>query len=633
MVGPISVQADELNAAIASQLSMPIVDSGQALQDVRRFAAARIARTPQISTLDAWQDYAQTIREATLNKVVFRGAAEAWRRAATKVELLDTIEGGPGYQIRKLRLEVLPDMWIPALLYVPEHLEGKVPVFLNVNGHDPVGKAADYKQARCIHMAKNGIMSLNLEWFGMGQLATTGFAHGRLNQIDLCGASGLAPFFLAMSRGLDFLLSLENADPDRVGVAGLSGGGWQTILISSLDTRVTLCNPVAGYSSFRTRIDNFSDLGDSEQTPVDLGITADYSQLTALLAPRAALLTYNEKDDCCFASGHALEPLVAAATPVYELFLHESRFRTHINSDPGTHNFLLDNRQALYRMIRDQWFAGDDQAFPTTEIAAKSELKSAEALSIPLPLLNIDFQKLAMSLAETLPRSVARPTNDGEVERWRTTQIQKLRDVVRAAPQPESVTAEQCSESTIGERHVRHLKLRIGEDWLVPAVEFSKGSPAKVALVICDEGRKSAADHVTRLTEQGYRVIALDPFYFGECSISERGYLWALMISTVGERPIGIQAGQILSVAAWIHQTSKPDSVLLVADGPRSSVIGLIVAALNRQLISSVEDHRSLETLKQLVLENRSFEQSPEQFCFGLLEVIDIPQLREVIRQ
>ena len=102
---------------------------------------------------------------------------------------------------------------------------------------------------------------------------------------------------------------------ERVGVAGLSGGGWQTILISSLDTRVTLCNPVAGYSAFRTRIDNSSDLGDSEQTPVDLGITADYAQLTALLAPRAALLTYNQKDNCCFASGHALDPLVEAAAP------------------------------------------------------------------------------------------------------------------------------------------------------------------------------------------------------------------------------------------------------------------------------------------------------------------------------
>jgi len=48
-------------------------------------------------------------------------------------------------------------------------------------------------------------------------------------------------------------------------------------------------------------------LGDSEQTPSDLAMVADYTHLTALLAPRAVLLTYNKKDDCCFASDHALE--------------------------------------------------------------------------------------------------------------------------------------------------------------------------------------------------------------------------------------------------------------------------------------------------------------------------------------
>jgi cephalosporin-C deacetylase-like acetyl esterase len=68
--------------------------------------------------------------------------------------------------------------------------------------------------------------------------------------LELCGASGLAPFYLALVRALDVGLALEHADPKRVAVSGLSGGGWQTILVSSLDPRVTLANPVAGYGSF-----------------------------------------------------------------------------------------------------------------------------------------------------------------------------------------------------------------------------------------------------------------------------------------------------------------------------------------------------------------------------------------------
>src|SRR5262249_53222448 len=149
----------------------------------------------------------------------------------------------------------------------PDQLFGHVPVVLNVNGHDAAGKAADYKQIRCINQARRGMIALSPEWLGMGQLRGSGYEHTRMNQLDLCGTSGVSPFYLSLKRALDVLLSHKHADPQRVAVAGLSGGGWQTIFISALDPRVKLSNPVAGYSSFRTRARFLEDLGDSEQTP------------------------------------------------------------------------------------------------------------------------------------------------------------------------------------------------------------------------------------------------------------------------------------------------------------------------------------------------------------------------------
>ena len=624
----VSATGNEPADAITEALQVSILAPQQTLDETRRFAAARIPEVPKFKTAEEWQQYADATRKAALERVVFRGAAEEWRKAWTKVERLDVIEGGPGYKIQKLRLEVLPELWIPALLYLPDNASGNAPVFLNVNGHDPLGKAAEYKQARCIHIARNGIIALNLEWFGMGQLRTPGFVHGRMNQLDLCGAAGIAPFYLAMSRSLDFLLSLENADSTRVGVAGLSGGGWQTIFISSLDTRVTLCNPVAGYSSFRTRIDHFSDLGDSEQTPVDLGITSDYAQLTAMLAPRAALLTFNEKDNCCFASGHALEPLVQAASPTYALFNQQSRLRTHVNSDPGDHNFLLDNRQALYRMIRDQWYDGDEQAFATEEMPVEKELKNAEQLQVAMPTMNQDFHTLAVKLSESLPHAVARPAEKSVVEQWRKVEQEKLRAVVR--PISGIVTGEKLACSMEGATTVTQWKLKIGNEWNLPAVEFSTVDSTKWAIVINDEGRKQSADKIRELLQQGYRVLAVDPFYFGEASFAELGYLWALMVSTVGERPLGVQAGQILSITEWIHQEFRPTSVSLVTAGPRTGVIGLVARALNPQQISGVEENQPLGSLKDVIHGNYAIEQAPELFCAGLLEVTDLPQLRDL---
>jgi hypothetical protein len=385
---------------------------------------------------------------------------------------------------------------------------------------------------------------------------------------------------------------------------------------------------VAGYSSFRTRIDNFSDLGDSEQTPVDLGITSDYAQLTAMLAPRAALLTFNEKDNCCFASGHALEPLVQAASPAYALFNQQARLRTHVNSDPGDHNFLLDNRKALYRMIRDHWYEGNEQAFATEETPVEKELKNADQLQVAMPTINQDFHTLAVKLSESLPRTTARPTEKSLVEQWRKLEQEKLRTVVR--PISGAVTAEKLTCTMEGAITVTQWKLKAGNDWNVPAVEFFKDDSTKWVIVMNDEGRKQSGDKIRELLQQGNRVLAVDPFYLGEASFAELGYLWALMVSTVGERPLGVQAGQILSITEWIHQEFQPSTVSLVTVGPRTGVIGLVARALNPQRISGVEEIQPLGSLKDVIHGNYVVEQAPELFCAGLLEITDLVQLREL---
>ncbi|MFL2903594.1 MAG: alpha/beta hydrolase family protein [Limisphaerales bacterium] len=596
--------AEQVTAALAEE----IIGVDLALEEVQVFNETRVPDMPRVSTAKEWQTQATAIRNQVLDHVVFRGGAADWRDTQLQVQWGETIEGLPGYRIKKLKFEALPGWWIPALLYEPLEMQGKVPVVLNVNGHARTGKATDYKQLRCINQAKRGMIALNVEWIGMGQFANR-MGHYQMAQLDLCGVAGIAPFYLNMSKGLDVLLAHPNADQDRVAVAGLSGGGWQTIFISSLDERVKLANPVAGYSSFKTRARHGKDLGDSEQTPNDLAVYADYTHLTAMLADRAVLLTNNAYDRCCFTAGHALPPLIDAAAPVFSLLDRRDYLRTHINHKPGSHNFGVDNRQQLYRFMGDVFYPGDT-SFNVKEIPSEAEVKSYDDLVVPLPEDNHSFNSIALGLMKDLPK----PQSGSTAE-----QRKRLLEIIHA----KEYTA--TTKKVGGEGGVAHFQFALGRDWTVPGTVFTPPEVKATTLLIADEGRAKQTAAVTQLMEDGYRVVALDPFFFGESKIKSRDFLHVILMHAVGERALGVQSGQLAAIADWAAE-AYGGPVGLQSIGPRLSVSARL-AAVQTEAIQSVTLHDPMTSLKEVITENRGANHLPEMMCFGLLEAFDLKQI------
>jgi len=598
-------------ADLETVLSKPILPPDLPLVEVQVYTGTRVPTMPPVQTALQWQRQAGILRQKVLNDVIFRGEARAWRDAKPRVEWLETISSGNGYSVRKLRFEAVPGLSIPALLYEPAQLTGKVPVVLNVNGHEKAGMATPYIQERCINLAKRGILALNPEWVGMGQLATPGFAHTRMNQLDLCGTSGVAVFYLSLKRSLDLLLSLDHADLERVAVTGLSGGGWQTIFLSALDPRVRLANPVAGYSSFVTRSQfPTPDLGDSEQTPSDLAAILDYTHLTAMMAPRPTLLSYNAKDSCCFRADYALAPLIEASRPIFRLLDAEKQLRYHVNFDEG-HNYGQDNREAFYRMLRDSFYAGNPD-FNVAEIPSNAETRTAEELHVSLPEDNLDFHALATQLSRSLPRA-------GSPGRERLSQLVRAKRF--------EVSATQVDTAKEDGTEITPWRLRMGEDWTVPAVELSPEKPESTVILVGDEGRSGLASDARRLLGEGKRVLALDPFYFGESKIAKKDWLFAILVASLGDRPLGIEASQVAAAARWLRTARGLGPVTIMSAGPRSSLYSLVAAAIEPGAIGGVETRDAMASLKEVIEKDLTAEAAPELFCFGLLREFDIAQI------
>lgn len=598
-------------AGVEDALKRPILAPNQTRVDTQVWTASKVPVLQIPQDPAAWEAYATGLRRRILDDVVYRGAAREWRQQAVTVEPAGEIRGN-GYIIRKLRFEAVPGLHVPALLYEPLPAPAAAtPVVLSVNGHEGTGVANSYIQARCINLARKGLYALNVEWIGLAQLETKGLGHYRMNQLDLVGTPGLAVFYESLRRSLDIALSLPHVDRTRVGVTGLSGGGWQTIMLSALDTRVTLANPVAGYSSYVTRAQwPATDLGDSEQTPSDLATIADYPHLNALVAPRPLQLTYNARDTCCFRADHAAGPMVQWASPVFRLLGAADRFAYYVNHDEG-HNYERDNREALYRFLHQHFFKGGT-AFDPHEIDVSREIRTVAELSTPLPAGNADFQFLARRILEGLP-----PLGNPSRER--------LADLLRARRfDVRPVLAGESREAAFWQLHM--------EQWTVPLAELSPGGTvAGTTLLLADEGRGSAGEAARQLLGEGRRVAAMDPFYFGESALGERDFLFGLLVSALGERPLGVQASQVAAAARWLAARHR-SPVAIAARGPRTSLIALVAAALEPDAISGVELTGGWRTLREVLDRNLSAEDMPEMFPFGLLAEFDVAQIEHLVR-
>ena len=571
---------------------------------------------PPLESFDSpkqWRREAARVRRELLASFL-RGHPRGISDEPPRVVWTETLTTGKGYRIRKLRYEGYPGMWVPALLYEPTSLRGRVPVVLNPNGHHSGGKAMAYKQARCINLAKRGMLALNTEFIGMGVLCADS-QHNRIALLDLVGVAGVGLFYLLMKRGLDVLLAHQHADPARVAMTGLSGGGWQTALLSALDTRVTAIVPVAGFTATWQRRGCLDDIGDLEQLPSDMCAIADYDKLAAMFAPRPTLLIYNRFDDC-FRTARARRSIYRPARDIFELLGAGEQLEFHDNTDPGTHNYDRDNREQLYRFLNRHF----DIASAATDLPWKSELLTEQQLTVGLP----DDNATTMSLAQARRRQLqhaAKPRRHSAAGRQRARA--RLADVIRLAD-CSAVRTQQVAENRRKGTDERQFILNMADRWSLGVTAVTPATPRGALLVVSDGGRAACGSACAAGVAAGKRVIAADLFGTGESSA-----IWQqqMIVAATGQRPLGLQVGQLLGLATWARKRFRMRSLDVHAQGQVLSVVTLIAAAVRPTFFGRLTTTGLVDSLGRLIDLPVTYEQAAPLFCFGLLREFDIPDL------
>ncbi len=299
------------------------------------------------------------------------------KRSDLNVKITGTIQKD-GYRIEKLYYESLPGLYVPANLYIPDHINGKAPAILYVCGHAETQKV--YYQAYPRKYAQLGFVCLIVETIQLGEVR--GEHHGCYSRGWFNWYSrGYTPAGVEVwngIRGIDLLCARPEVDPEKIGVTGISGGGAQSWFIAAADPRIKAVSPVCGASTLEAQITSrtIDDHCDC-MMPINT-YRIDIQNIGALIAPRPLLIGQANRDG--WFTIESVRRLYRDIKKVYDLY--GAAGNIGLVETPGGHSYHRISRERINSFFMEHLMGkkvtpeetGDIDESPGTQLSSE-ELK------------------------------------------------------------------------------------------------------------------------------------------------------------------------------------------------------------------------------------------------------------------
>jgi len=546
------------------------------------------------------------------------------------------------FRIEKVIYESMPNFYVTACLFIPEGIVGKRPAVIQVSGHTRNAFRGG-SPTMILNFVKKGFIVFAIDPISQGERVQywdlekkepviKGLTDEHSYFGNQCFISGVSPgryFTWDGIRGVDYLLTRSEVDPERIGIFGCSGGGTQTTYIAAFDERIKAAVPGCYITGFRRLLESIGPQ-DAEQNfyhGVSNGIT--HADLLELRAPKPLLISSTTRD--YFSIQGAVETFEEVKR-AYKAFGKEENIGQAVGDAGHGFNGNTEAIYAFFQKVLD---------LPPPENPIEENVKIALA---PEDLQVTPTGQIASSLGGETVFSINKVETQRLIEK-----IEESRKNIKTHLDMVIKKAKELSGYAIpyGENNpvfrgryqrdgycVEMYALQGEGDYVVPLLLFipHNGGKFPAVIYIHPEGKSADAPpggKIEQLVRKGYIVAAPDVIGTGETAggnivVPRLGIYAAELIS---RSFVGIQAGDIVRVVNFLKNRSDVEAEKICAVAVDEICPVLLHAATFEKSITRVALLGSLISYRSMVM-NKFYTESDFLYAVsGALTAYDLPDL------
>ena len=303
----------------------------------------------EVTTAEQWEKLRPRFKEEYLYMLGLWPLPEKTPLQATVTGRLE----GEGYRVEMLHYQSRPHWYVTANLFRPATQQAgeRLPAVLHVCGHSARGRDGNKVayQTQGIWFARHGCVCLVVDSLQLGEIGA--LHHGTYREGRWWWHSrGYTPAGVECwngVRGLDYLVSRPDVDPERLAVTGISGGGAASFWVAAADERVRVAVPVSGMADLESYVCNRVINGHCDCMFLYNTFGWPWTRIAGLVAPRP-LQFANSDQDKIFPMD-ANERVINRLKRLYSLFGESDAVESVVSV--GGHAYRKDLRQAFYRFI------------------------------------------------------------------------------------------------------------------------------------------------------------------------------------------------------------------------------------------------------------------------------------------